>query len=187
MSERVHCALRLCVAPFVLFCLLKNKYLFNMFSGWESEHRHIVYSMTSIWMHNWVRARHAHVSRIFFPLNNNNNFSLCCSMLSDAMGVRFSCLSPFIKFHFVYFRVWFSHFVTLNSCVSSNNHNIKTVFFLPETKKSTQTTSIKLRFIKMNGTISFSIFLVWTWKLILIYWQNVIWYIKPSTQLSINI
>lgn len=37
-----------------LFCLLKNKYLFNMFSESTEhrEHRHIVYSMTSIWMHN---------------------------------------------------------------------------------------------------------------------------------------
>lgn len=139
------CVVRLLRPMLRLVCfrlLGKNKYLFNIFrardnqnreqvNAWVSEWRsvcvwalRIVYStrlrsMTSIWMHNWVRAHHAHVSHIFFfppnviiiitfHFNILNNFSYykaygCPTSLSPL----FFFLSPSLLNHIYFFGCQF--------------------------------------------------------------------------------
>lgn len=119
LSVRVHqpASLYVCclICSRALFCfrlLEKNKYLFNMFrtrdnreqraSDWVHEWVSkwvcvsIVYStrlrsMTSIWMHNWVRAHVSH-NFFFFPPNiNNNNFSFQNFWIISVVISKYGC------------------------------------------------------------------------------------------------
>lgn len=123
-SARVHCVRLRCS---VCFVCSENKYLFNMFNESIATMR----SMTSIWMHNWVRACHAHVSHIFFRLKiiNTNNFFL--QFYAFWCYGRFRWFAYRLSVNFIYFCHFVFRSQPIHAYRRTKNHNINTIWQQP--------------------------------------------------------